>query len=339
MSKSIKFILQEMPEKDIDWVQLIRVGKFDHACYGKFDITEEVLKSFKLNFDRNARGVDIAVDYFHESFSEAAGWIKEIELKENDSQLWIRVEWTDRAKEKILGKEIRYISADFDLEYVDSETKKEYGATLYGAGLTNRPHVKDMKPVFSEIIEQTKNKKDTAMTIDFKDILESVANLSEDEKLQLGEKLGFSVKTSDDTETTKKLADAEDAKKLAESKIKTQEDNVLKLSGELKSLKDDLAEKGKEIQFNEMFTNGKVVEAQREAFMKGDMAKFATNAVSINLDEVGSNSASSSLASENATTKFEEIVKVKVDDGGMTYKEAYKAARKENPKLVSAIEA
>ena len=55
MSKTIKFTLQEMPSENIEWVELIRKGKFNHAFYGKFDINEEVLREFKLNFDRSAR--------------------------------------------------------------------------------------------------------------------------------------------------------------------------------------------------------------------------------------------------------------------------------------------
>lgn len=343
MKNRMHFELQEMETADIEWVQLIRTGKFNHALFGKFDITKKVLREFKTNFDNKVRGVDIAVDYFHESWAEAAGWIREIELRKNDNQLWIKVEWTPKAEEKILEKEIRYISADFDLDYMDSETGTEYGATLYGAGLTNRPHVKGMKAIFSdEIVGQTqfKNNEDKTMTIDFNEILESVKELSEDEKLQLGEKLGFSVKTAEaDAATAKKLADADTAAKLANKTLSDVVADNKKLNDTVKNLVKANEAKDKEVTFNEMLTNGKVVEAQKKAFMDGDMAEFAKNAVSgINLSEKGSGIADSSEAA-TAEIKLNELASTKVADTGISFSEAYKAVVKENASLVAKVNA
>lgn len=343
MNNRIHFELQEMETTEIEWVQLIRTGKFNHALFGKFDITEKVLREFKTNFDRKARGVDIAVDYFHESFAEAAGWIRQIELRENDNQLWIKVEWTPKAEERILEKEIRYISADFDLDYSDSETGKEYGATLYGAGLTNRPHVKGMKAIFSDEIGKlshfnSKTNKDNTM-IDFNDILASVGELSEDEKLQLGEKLGFSIKTSEiEAENAKKLSEASAATKLAEKNLADKDSDIKKLSDTVKNLVAANAAKDKEVKFNEMLTNGNVVEAQRVAFMDGDIAEFAKNAMAINLSEVGSG-VSNSDESATAEIKLNELASTKVADTGVSFSEAYKAIVKENPGLVAKVEA
>ena len=39
------------------------------------------------------------------------------------------------------------MSPDFTFNYVDNETLNEYGPTLFGAGLTNRPVIKNMEPV------------------------------------------------------------------------------------------------------------------------------------------------------------------------------------------------
>lgn len=339
MSDRIKFALQEMPEADIKWVELIRKGKFNHAFYGKFDINEDVLRQFKLNFDRRARRVDIAIDYFHESGAEAAGWVKEIELKENDTKLFAKIEWTEKAKEKILGKEIRYISAEFDLDYTDSETGEEFGATLYGAGITNRPHVKDMQPIFSEEINKHQ-KKDINM-VDFNQILESVGELTEDEKLQLGEKLGFTTKTSD--VDAKKLAEIEDAKKLAEKAVKAKDtdikklsDTVTKLTDTVKELSEENAKKDKTVEFNTMLTNGSVCEAQRAAFMEGNLAEFAKNAVSgINLQGTGSGQSEEEDEANVASNKFTEAAEKLVKDEGISFTEAAKRVTDENPSLLA----
>ena len=335
MAHVIKFILQEIPSNEIEWVELIRKGKFKHSKAGKIDITEKVLKRLKENFDGNARRVDIAVDYFHESYAEAAGWVKQIELRDDNNSLWINVEWTEKAKEKLLSKEIRYISADFSLNYEDSETGAKFGATLFGAGLTNRPHVKDMQPIsLDEDLEEIKtppiNFKDNKM-VDFNEILESVGALSEDEKLQLGEKIGFTIKASA-KEATKLAEEALEANKIQDDKAAAKESTIIKLSDEVEKLKTSLVSSKQEIDFNIMLSGGKVVESQRVAFMDNNIIDFAKNATPLNLSEVGSGSIEAS--EEAAESKYDQLVEKKAADKGITLSEASKIIVKENPELV-----
>lgn len=334
--KLMKFVLEEMPEKDIEWVQLIRTGVFPYGYDDEFEITSETLREFKLNFDRKARRVDLAVDYYHDSYSKAAGWFKEVELRENDNQLWIRVEWTKEAKEMILDKQLRYISAEFHLKYKDDETGTEYGATLYGAGLTNRPHVKDMQPIFSE---NKKNKENNMpKKLDFNEILDSVSELSEDEKMQLGEKLGFNLKASEEgAEVAKKLSESEKEKEAAEKKLSEKDVKVKALTETVDKIQAQLAEEKKKGAFDKMLASGTVVEAQREAYMKGDMTKFAENAVAgINLDGSGSGKTSEDDEQEVAVAKFKEAAEKLVKEEGITFAEAAKRVKAENPSLYKA---
>ena len=104
------------PEK----VQILRTGTFTHPDYGTFDITSEVLRSMKRNFDDKTRGVDLAIDYSHEADKEAAGWIKDLYLSANDTELWANVDWTAPGKGVVESKEYRYFSADFAFDYVDN---------------------------------------------------------------------------------------------------------------------------------------------------------------------------------------------------------------------------
>lgn len=313
MTQTLHYYLQEIKNSS-EPVEILRTGNFNHGFYGGFDITTDVLKSFKKNFDERARRIDIAVDYFHENYAEAAGWIKNIILQDNDTRLFATVEWTDVALEKINKKEIKYLSAEFDLDYVDSETGKEYGPTLFGAGLTNRPHVKDMKPVFNE---NNTIKKDDNM--DFENILEAIGGLSDDQKMQIAEKLGFSAKkTSDNIDADKKLAD----------------DSVIKkLTDEVKILKANLDLQQKVAKFNEMFASGKVVEAQRDAYLKGDMIAFAENAVKINLAAAGTSAVNVSENQNNAVL-FAEKVENYIKENGISYIDAYKIVAKSNPDLL-----
>lgn len=322
-----KYYLQEISvnaDNSIEWVELIRVGKFDDGFGSVIDISLDTLNSFKENFDNRTRRVDLAVDYFHNNFEEAAGWFQEVEVRDNS--LFVKVEWTNTAKEKILSKEIRYISAEFSMSYIDDETGKKSGATLYGAGLTNRPHVKDMKPIFSEK-NQNKGK-----TMDFKEMLSAVGKLSDDEKMQLAEKLGFGSKKKELSEATKQLSEYKQKDEANNGQIK-------KLSETISNIEKELEVNKKTSKFNEMLHTGKAVEAQRDAFMVNDMVKFAENAVSgINLNAKGSDASNQELTPEVALAKFNEKVDSLVSKG-VSVVEAYKQVNNENADLTNKIEA
>lgn len=127
-------------------VQILRTGAFFHQAYGKVEVTKEMLSNMVRNFNENVRRVDLAIDYRHESDNIAAGWIRELMLFDEGESLWAKVQWTKNG-ERVLGeKEFRYLSADFSLDYQDNESLQKFGPTLLGAGLTNRPVIKDMAP-------------------------------------------------------------------------------------------------------------------------------------------------------------------------------------------------
>jgi len=330
MSKNIHFALQEVTEDNLEWVEIIRKGKFDHSFFGKFDINEDVLKQFKANFDNKAMRVDIAIDYFHDAYAEAAGWFKEIKLEDDGKKLFARIEWTDKAKAKIKAKEIKYISAEFTLDYQDSETGKEYGAALFGAGITNRPHVKDMQPIFSETIFNNKDRVNNMA--DLKDVLKSIATFTDAEKIQIGEALGLKANTEAETKTLSDAKALAEAKTLAETKLadKTADavlltDTVKKLSTEIKTLTESNAKQVKEATFNAMFTNGKVVEAQRVSFMANDFATFAEKAVAgINLEGAGSGENPADAEADIAVKSFSEKCSALVKSDGISFSEAAK---------------
>jgi len=170
MNKNIYGIcLQEIQfqeGEDFSEVQLMRTGKFMHPFFEDFEITEDMFKSFKKNFNKKVKKVDIAVDFSHRSGDEAAGWITKVILRENNTELWIGVEWTENARQKIIGREFRYMSADFTTQFIDNETGKDFGPTLNGGALTNRPFIKDMESVLSEL--DVDEKKTSSYTRDFK---------------------------------------------------------------------------------------------------------------------------------------------------------------------------
>lgn len=284
------FEIKFAEDQNITRCQLLKAGEYDH--YGDtLEITADDLRNMKSNFDAKVKKIDLAIDYYHASYADAAGWIKDVILMNGDTELWIDVDWTDKGKEKILSKELRYLSADFDHDYKDNESGTRYGMTLNGGGLTNRPFVKGMNPIFSELealIDKNPEKLDDIKNIlsnspkkgndemKFNELIAACATitLSDDEKRKLALTLGFS-------DNSEKLSEEVAALKVT---IKTKEDENKKLS-------EDLAKKDNEIKFSEMLVKGQVVPAQKESFLSGDVVKFAelaATAKKVNLSEGGS---------------------------------------------------
>jgi len=290
-------------------VQLFKVGTVHHPKYGTFDITPQILLSMKQNFDNKVRGIDIALDYAHESDKIAAGWLSELVLEENNTQLWGVVDWTKSGADVVLGKEYRYISPDFTFDYQDNETLKKYGPTLLGAGLTNRPVLKGMAPV--ELSEGGNNQ------MDEKD--KEIAAL----KAQMEEmKKAHEAKDMEMSELKKKIEEKELAEKTAAEKA----------AADAAAAEKEKALAEKKGKFDVMLSEGKCVEAQREAFMTGDFEAFTKNARVLNLSEKGhggENKPGSGSASEQLLKLAEE--RAEKDNIGLA--EAVSVVKAENPEL------
>lgn len=354
-------------QDDIGIVQLMQTGTYFHGLYGNFEITPETFQKMKKNFDANIRKVKLAVDYFHDSSGIAAGWIKEVELRENDTQLWIHVEWTPEGERRIRDKELRYLSADFSMNHTNEDEKGDkfdtFGPTLYGAGLTNRPFIKGMKKILSEravtagAIKENLISQGYKFSMDFDTIVESLADLTDDEKGQIIQMLGGKLPAESDDKNGKGSQMSEEAKKLSDlqSKVTKLTENTGKLE---KALSDSLAENEtlkREQEFTTLLAEGNVVPAQKDAFMAGDMAKFAADAVdsnAVNLDEKGSEGGNNDgkdegdkNAPENAKTQeeAEEAVSTLVDaklsaNKDMDYGDAVSIVLSEHPKLAEIYE-
>lgn len=234
-------------------VQVLRIGKFYDARYGRFTITPEFLLSLKKNFDDRVIGVDVAIDYAHASESVAAGWIRSLELTENNTQLWAHVEWTPNGNKVLSSKEFRYLSADIANDYEHNETRKKFGPTLKGAGLTNRPVIKGMAPVM---------------------------------ELHEGEGADMDLE-KENAELKAKIAELENQGKEKDTKLSEQASKIEATEKRDLELAEAAKVSEKKGQFDKMLSEGKVVEAQREAFMAGDTMKFAELAKPINPENKG----------------------------------------------------
>lgn len=122
-------------------------------------------------------------------------------------------------------------------------------------------------------------------------------------------------------------------KQLEESQAKCAEyEAASKKAAEEKALAEKTAK------FELLLSEKKVVPAQKEAFMSGDVMKFSELAQPIKLDESGhGNSDTGTGAAGKEKTKSEqtlELANALVAKGGITLSDAILKVRKDNPKLV-----
>lgn len=311
-------------------IQVIRCGKFN-ANGQDIEITPAILLSMKKNFESNIRKIDLAVDFAHKSDEEAAAWFKGLELSEDKQELWAVVEWTPDGKKALADKRYRYISADLNFNYQDNETKQQFGPTLLGAGLTNRPVIKGMEPVVQL--------SEGAPTMDPKDqqIQELQAKIAQLEKAAGGGGSGDGAGKGDDDE---KMALK---KQLADMTAKCQE-----YADKEKAAQADKAMAEKKSEFDKMLSEGRVVEAQREPFMKDDMKKFVELQKNLNLSERGHGNSDRKAGIETGdpkdgvmaeTAKLSELAQKMVADDPekkLQLHEAIQIVRKKNPELAKA---
>lgn len=314
-------------------IQIFKKGTFDHAYYGVMEFNDEVFASFIKNFDDRVRGIDIQANFGHSSWSEAAGWVQRI-FQEGE-KLYADIEWTEDAAEAIRAKKWKYISPEFDLNYKDAESGKVYGETVIGVALTNIPFLKGMDAVSSlhELDEEQINRvmelvtKEKDDTMKFEELLEALKKLNEEEKGKVASALGVSAPASTDGDKA--------------------------LSEENEKLKAELAKKDREIEFSEMLANEQVAPAQKDAYMSGDMKKFAELAVKVNLDEDGSEETPAdddvtdgdedgdeekeveAKDFADAQNKIHKLAEKMVDEKKITYHEAVRKVLRDNPKLAT----
>jgi phage I-like protein len=289
-------------------VRLLKTGTYYDPRYGTFTFTPDFLRAVKKNFDDKVLGVDPAIDLSHDSDKEAAGWPKGLELANGDTELWADVEWTPLGETKLRSKEFRYISADIAGNFEDNKTRRKHGPTLRGAGLTNRPVLKDLGPV----IQLTEGKGNEEM--------EDKERIAELEK-QLAE-----------------LNTASAAKDIQLSEATQKAD---KLEADAKKLEDEKKLAEKTAKFDELLKAGKFVEAQRQAFMDGDVMKLAELAQPVKLitEGHGGEGADSTNADE-AQSKIIKLAQEKVSKKeAPNFETAVSMVLSENQELKKAYQA
>ncbi|MBF0383619.1 MAG: hypothetical protein HQL69_21570 [Magnetococcales bacterium] len=126
-------------------VTLTRVVTFEDNYYGEVKITTAMLNSMVANFNANVYGQKISIDVAHNHSNGAAGHITKLFV--DGDRLRGEVDWTTFGIDAIQNRGFSYLSVEFAENYKHPETGEKHGCTLFGAGLTVRPRVKNLDPV------------------------------------------------------------------------------------------------------------------------------------------------------------------------------------------------
>lgn len=363
--------------ENINQLEVMRIGKWKHPIYGDLEITDKDLDKFKKSFDEKVRRVDLAIDIEHgetPNKGAAAGWFKK--LRKEGNKLLADIEWTELGQSNIKSGTYKYFSPEFKFAYKDDETGKTYENVLLGGGLTNRPFIKDMKPVLmSENV--------------VKDMLDNLNNaykyIEEDEKkmnkdllkaLKLDEKTSeedvskaineyvkkFDEISTKNTELSKKLDENEEAykkekkqydekiislseenKKLKSGKTDVEKENI-KLSERLDAVEKTLQEKDWEAVEIKALSEGKITKATVDKYKKlyfsdAELAKDIISSLkpAVELGERGSTSGKGDEG-KNAMSKFDEEVVKAMKSKNINYTDALVFCEKENPTLFAEMQ-
>ena len=121
-------------------IQLAKIGEYEHAQYGDFEITASLLSEIITNFQNDVYGQRIFVDVAHKPENGAAAEIKNLYI--DGDWLLADIDITPYGRDAIVNKSYIYLSIDYSENWKNNATKQNMGAVLFGAGLTIRPFIK-----------------------------------------------------------------------------------------------------------------------------------------------------------------------------------------------------
>jgi phage I-like protein len=147
-------------ETPSSWIHAMTIGTYDHPVYGEIAFTEDRLQRFASSVVNKVRDIEPDIDYDHKVHNgDAAGWVKNAEVRADG--LYVFVEWTKTAAEKIKSKAYKYFSPEFLDEWTHPKSATKFQDVLSGGAITNRPFLKDLQPLnLSEFIIEPGQAKD-----------------------------------------------------------------------------------------------------------------------------------------------------------------------------------
>lgn len=181
-------------------IHLISVGQWRAPWHGNFEMTPDDLIEMVQHFEAGEASVEgskkLPINYGHDISGKAAGWITRLWIDESGNQLWGDVEWTPEGTRMLKEGEFRYISPEWNprsVPYQDPEDEERWLNNVFtGAGLTNIPLFKKLKPVMASLVtgssDNQSNKEGGSMALNLDEVrTKKPEELSDEEKTFLEE--------------------------------------------------------------------------------------------------------------------------------------------------------
>lgn len=345
--------LSEENDAVTKWVHALPIGKYKHPVYGDIDVSTERAKRFADSVKNKTRGIDPSINYDHNNQGDAAGWVKDAESRTDG--LWLFVDFTKTAVQKIKEKAYKYFSAEFHDEWEDAHGNKHTDVVVGGA-LTNRPFIKDLVPVnLSEATVDTAFELISAITgSDVNSLKGGNMSLSEEDLKKIVDGVATKLTETKVTDSgVKRLTDIPELRALAEENptvatlIKFVETQNLELATSAKSLKEaDIAAKLSE------FDRSKIVltpvarklaqdimmelnEDLIEPFWKLMEAMKRGNSFLVELGERAGATVNYG-SHKSAAKQFDELTAKLKTENKLSDADAYEQAARENPALYNS---
>lgn len=268
-------------------VQLLRVGKF-RSMSGPVTIDAAALAAMVENFKKNVKRCTVngrtavPLNYSHNAGGAAAGWLYDVSLSKDGKELWGTPEWTTKASQMINDNEFKFLSIEADKEFTDCETGTKHGWTLEGVALTNIPAANGMQDVK---LQEGKAKMPT-----IEEVIGFLINADSNVKAQVRRVVGFgtddavaALMSAPETERTASVARLGYAPVGGNVALQTEnvmlQTRITTLQTENATLKAEQEKATKNAAFEKLKLEGKACEAQRAAYLAGDMNAFLAAAV------------------------------------------------------------
>ena len=236
-----------LDEDSSSWIQAVPLGDYKHPVYGDISFTQDKVRNMASNIKNEVRETLLDVDYDHKAKSgKAAGWITDADARSDG--LYVKVEWTETAKQAIKSGEYKYFSPEYQDKWKHPKSEQVHNDVLFGGALTNRPFLKDILPVnLSELIgdqgDQTMS--DNTLFVDaLRDVLGLNEDASEDEILVAASQQAV---VAQEEEAAEEEASEEESEEAAEEEAVTEEVPELVLASETPDSIKALAEDNPEV--------------------------------------------------------------------------------------------
>lgn len=205
-------------------IKILSLGKIN-SQKGDFIVDNESFNNMNRFFKE--RNIDMVVDYEHQTLKDvqapAAGWIKELTLKNNG--IFANVEWTPKAQDYLKNKEYRYLSPVVMVRKTDSKA-----LILNSVALTNMPAINGMEAIVNSMNNNENLNQDNSNLKEIAKALDLDEEATENDIIQAIEKLKNQVNNSSNQNSDNPTDGTEEVANKLESfyKMKESEDIVQK---------------------------------------------------------------------------------------------------------------